>query len=99
MKLDTGATYAVQVVARDLSRQVAFQNNGRSEVVTFLYGKKRVIQNVIIKPIEKKKPGGTGFSVTNTDPVPYSQVKGKLYYKFKDADNNKNVKKQTQQKT
>lgn len=38
LKLDTGFTYAVQIIARDMNRQVAFQNDGRSEVVTFTLG-------------------------------------------------------------
>ncbi|MBX3240705.1 MAG: carboxypeptidase regulatory-like domain-containing protein [Chitinophagaceae bacterium] len=84
LKLDTGATYAVQVVARDLNRQVAFQNNGRSEVVVFNYGEQKQpgFNTVVAQP--KQKPGGD-YTVTNIDPVPFSQIKGKLYYRFKDG--------------
>ncbi len=82
LKLDTGATYVAQVVARDLNKQVAFQNNGRSEVNVFTYGKKPVITLItttITNPDNKNI-----FPVTNHDPVPISTVKGKLFYKFKE---------------
>lgn len=89
--IDSNALYAVQVVARDVNKQVGFKNNGRSEVVTFIKGKAVKPINVItnIKESEKKssKPG---YTVTNIDPVPYSQLKGKLYYKFKDRNARQN---------
>ncbi len=90
LKIDTNALYAVQVVARDLNKQVGFKNFGRSEVVTFTKGKALNLAVVVnaIKPPEKKpsKPS-PGYTVTNFDPVPYSQLKGKLYYRFKDMVN------------
>lgn len=84
LKLDTGYTYAVQVVARDVNKKVAFQNNGRSEVVVFNYGEKKPGSGISTLVTNTGKTTTKIFTVTNTDPVPFSQVKGKLYYKFKD---------------
>lgn len=84
LKLDTGYTYAVQVVARDVNKKVAFQNNGRSEVVVFNYGDKKPVAGIVSLPMKAKQTAIGSYTVTNTDPVPYSQVRGKLYYKFKD---------------
>ncbi|HRB30559.1 MAG TPA: carboxypeptidase-like regulatory domain-containing protein [Ferruginibacter sp.] len=90
LKLDSNQLYAVQVIARDMNRQVSFKNNGKSEVVTFTKGKVNVPGIIITGPIEIKKPKPPkptfgGYDVSNVDPVPYSQLKGKLYYRFKDA--------------
>lgn len=85
LTIDSNTLYAAQVIARDASRQVSFKNNGRSEVVTFRKGKANkpgLILTVTKEP--KEKSSGIGYPVTNVDPVPYSQLKGKLYYKFKD---------------
>lgn len=86
LSIDTGKLYAVQVIARDLSKQVSFVNNGRSEVITFTKGKKiqpGLVISTIQVPKENNKPSN-GYAVTNIDPVPHSQLKGKLYYRFKD---------------
>ncbi|MCC7400363.1 MAG: carboxypeptidase regulatory-like domain-containing protein [Chitinophagaceae bacterium] len=84
LKLDTGYTYAVQVVARDLNKKIAFQNNGRSEVSMFTYGTNKPANGVLTTKMQPKSkpsvPGG--YKITNADPVPISQVKGKLLYKF-----------------
>ncbi len=107
LKIDSNTLYAVQVVARDVNRQVSFKNNGRSEVVTFTKGKIKSSGMVITGPIftqQKPSKPSFGYEVTNTDPMPYSQIKGKLYYRFKDSDkqltfpggNNQNQQRQTQ---
>lgn len=80
LKLDTGATYAVQVIARDLNKKVAFENDGRSEVTTFIYGNTAVISIVQASPVTL---AGQFYQVFNYDPVPVSEVKGKLLYRFK----------------
>lgn len=101
LKIDTSVLYAVQVIARDLNRQVGFKNNGRSEVVTFTKGKvqsKGVILTTITAPEKKPSKSSPGYTVTNVDPVPYSQLKGKLLYRFKDAIN-KNPSGKSQQTT
>ncbi|MCO5286492.1 MAG: hypothetical protein M9898_08775 [Chitinophagaceae bacterium] len=90
LKIDSNTLYAVAVVAHDLNKKVGFANNGRSEIVTFTKGNPLSITPATtpleIKTVPKQKT--TGFEVTNVDPVPYSQLKGKLYYRFKDdADN------------
>mgnify|MGYP003513155536 FL=1 len=87
LKIDSNTLYAVQVIARDIYKQVGFMNNGRSEVITFTKGKsnKPVLIITDIKESKKKPPKQSpGYTVTNVDPVPYSQLKGKLFYKFKD---------------
>lgn len=87
LKIDTNALYAVQVVARDLNKQVGFKNNGRSEVVTFIKGKiQKPIAGLMTITQPEKKPAkkSPGYTITNTEPVPYSQLKGKLVYRFKD---------------
>lgn len=89
LKIDSNTLYAVQVVARDVNRQVSFKNNGRSEVVTFSKGTIKSPGIVITGPANvqlKPSKASFGYEVTNTDPVPFSQVKGKLYYRFKDSD-------------
>ncbi len=87
LKIDSNSLYAVAVVAHDLNKKVSFKNNGRSEVVTFSKGN-ITVPALIIGNTEKEpkaKPKVSGYDVTNMDPVPYSQLKGKLYYRFKDA--------------
>lgn len=89
LKIDSNQLYAVQVVARDMNKQVSFKNNGRSEVVTFrrgTTGSPGLISTGAVE-IKKQKPKPTfgGYEVTNVDPVPFSEVKGKLVYQFKDA--------------
>lgn len=90
LKIDSNTLYAVAVVAHDLNKKVGFANNGRSEIVTFTKGNPLTVIPATT-PLEIKtapKQKATGFDVTNVDPVPYSQLKGKLYYRFKDdADN------------
>ena len=82
LKLDTGTTYAVQVIARDLNKKVAFQNNGRSEVTVFNYGSPAVTAMMLTTTVT---PPGQIYPVLNYDPVPVSEVKGKLVYRFKTA--------------
>ncbi len=93
LKIDSNHLYAVQVVARDMNRQVSFKNNGKSEVVTFTKGKATAPGLIITGLVENTKPpkASAGYQVGNADPVPFSQLKGKLYYRFKDAlpSNNK----------
>lgn len=90
LKIDSNTLYAVVVIAHDLNKKVGFKNNGKSEVVTFTKGN---AMNVIpittpieVKPKPKPKPKATGYEVSNIDPVPYSQLKGKLFYRFMDDD-------------
>jgi len=82
LKLDTGATYAVQVIARDLNKKVVFQNDGRSEVTTFNYGNTAVISIVQASPVTL---AGQFYQAFNYNPVPVSEVKGKLLYRFETA--------------
>lgn len=87
LKLDTGSTYAVQIVARDLNKKIAFQHDGRSEVAIFHYGKSTTGQG-ILQPVVAVKPTDQPlftYPVTNVDLVPMSEVKGKLLYKFQKA--------------
>ncbi|QQR96262.1 MAG: hypothetical protein IPJ93_06470 [Bacteroidota bacterium] len=88
LQIDTNTLYAVQVVARDLNKQVSFVNDGRSEVVTFTKGKTEIPlvgQIKIEDPLKNPSQQSPGFNVTNLDPVPMSQLKGKLVYSFKDS--------------
>lgn len=89
LKIDSNTLYAVQVIAHDLNKKVGFLNNGRSEVITFTKGKLKSDKIIsMIAPVEKNavpKSSSPGYSFSNIDPVPFSQIKGKLYYRFKDA--------------
>lgn len=89
LTIDSNTLYAAQVIARDVNKRVSFKNNGKSEIVTFTKGKTLPIITATIIPPPKKEekinPSVVGsYPVTNMDPVPFSQVKGKLLYRFKD---------------
>lgn len=89
LKIDTNTLYAVAVVAHDLNKKVGFKNNGRSEVVTFSKGEllnpAHINGNLGFQKKSNQLPKLKEFDVSNLEPVPYSKITGKLYYRFKDA--------------
>lgn len=91
LPLDTGHSYAVQVIARDVNKQVGFQNDGRSEASTFTYGAQASGSFFLADfPVLSKSQGKknlkspTTFPVTSAEAVPISVVSGRLHYKFKE---------------
>lgn len=84
LKIDSNSLYAVAVVAHDLNRKVGFVNDGKSEIVTFTKGKSIMTIPITTTIPKDSKPKVGEYVFTNIDPVPYSQLKGKLYYRFKD---------------
>ena len=73
LPLEAGRTYAVQVVARDISERIVFSNQGRSPVCTFTMASRE--ENVI-----EISDGGLNGSIANY--FPKAKVSGQLLYRF-----------------
>ena len=80
--LKTNTTYAVGVVARDITNSIMIENKGRSEVCTF-----------VIKPLSPGPGINTSVVTGNTTtvsvlpigPLKDTHVKGRLVYRFKNS--------------
>ncbi len=81
--LERGATYAIQVIARDADERLAFVNNGRSEVCTISLAVEE--EDETAGPI---RGGNTGGNMSLVEPpssifnLPYGMVSGKLLYQY-----------------
>ncbi len=82
--LEPGATYGVQVIARDADERLAFVNNGRSEVCTLTLPREESEEEI-------EAPGrGTGGSMSLVSPpintsglnLPFAMVSGKMLYQY-----------------
>jgi hypothetical protein len=79
--LATNAWYAAAVVATDLNNQVVIQNNGRSEVCTFL------LKNALVQPTTTaSNPQVTVQIMDSLPPLPNARIQGRLLYAFKEAE-------------
>ncbi len=79
--LEDGQTYAVMVVARDLNESLVFENDGRSEVCTFVF------QGISVGTEGETGPT-TGVGQLPDDdfePLKNTRVKGRLLYTFPGA--------------
>lgn len=76
--LQTGKSYAWEVVARDAETKTYFKNNGRSEACWFKYSPP--IGNVIAEPVVIQAVSGGGLLQTSFYPL--STVSGRLMYKY-----------------
>ncbi|HQW97543.1 MAG TPA: carboxypeptidase-like regulatory domain-containing protein [Flavobacteriales bacterium] len=79
--LKANTTYAVGVVARDISNTIVIENKGRSEVCTFLIESGPT-------PITASVDGSTlatTVSVLPIGPIPDTRIKGRLVHVFKNS--------------
>lgn len=82
--LESGKTYAWQVIANDDELDTPFLNEGRSEVCWFTY-KPTTIDIIPIVATQTEEPTLFKSPTFNIDPqpMPISSLKGRLLYKFK----------------
>ncbi|AUP79516.1 hypothetical protein [Flavivirga eckloniae] len=86
--LETGKSYAWQVIARDGETNTPFINDGRSQVCWFKWNP-ATIRAIPILPVEEKPKLPT--LTIDPQPMPISSLKGKLLYKFKDTSGSTNT--------
>ncbi len=88
LQLEVNTTYAVAVVARDITNMVMIENKGRSEVCTFkIETPSTSTGGGVLSAID---PSLTGFNPHVFDhlpiaPIKNTRIKGRLLYKFKES--------------
>jgi len=80
-KLEPGQRYAVMVQAKDERGKTFFQNDGKSEITSFVYGasdKKKEVGTEVTKDSKPKK--------TENDNLATNKIKGRLLWAFRENE-------------